>query len=76
MHQIDHEVAFADSAVANLYDRYAHIILTYISRYISLKEEADDLVLEVFIAAIENQVWINWSDGEQLAWLRRIAYNK
>jgi RNA polymerase sigma factor (sigma-70 family) len=57
-------------------DRYAHIILNYIARYISSREDVDDMVLDVFLAALENQVWLTWSDGEQLAWLRRIAYNK
>jgi RNA polymerase sigma factor (sigma-70 family) len=64
------------SSIAALYDRNAHIILNYISRYISSREDVDDMVLDVFLAALEKQVWITWSDGEQLAWLRRIAYNK
>ncbi len=64
------------SSIAHLYDRYAHIILNYIARYISIREDVDDMVLDVFLAALENQVWSSWSDGEQLAWLRRIAYNK
>ncbi len=76
MSQIHPETATDDSSVAVLYDRYALIILNYISRYISSCEDVDDMVLDVFLAAMENQVWISWSDGEQLAWLRRIAYNK
>jgi RNA polymerase sigma factor (sigma-70 family) len=64
------------SSVALLYDRYAHIVLNYLSRYISAREDVDDMVLDVFLVALENQVWLTWSDGEQLAWLRRIAYNK
>ncbi len=65
-----------DSPVAVLYQRHAHTILHYIHRYISIKEDADDLVLEVFMAALDNQVWATWEDEEQLAWLRRIAHNK
>lgn len=76
MHRIHPGTTPEDSAIAALYDRYAHIILNYISRYISSREDVDDMVLDVFLAAMENQVWITWSDGEQLAWLRRIAYNK
>lgn len=33
-------------------------------------------MLDVFLAAMENQVWVTWSQGEQLAWLRRISYHK
>jgi RNA polymerase sigma-70 factor (ECF subfamily) len=43
---------------------------------VNSREDVDDIVLDVFLAAMENQVWITWNDGEQLAWLRRIAYNK
>ena len=76
MHQVHDGAASDNSSVAALYDRYAHIILNYIARYISSREDVDDVVLDVFLAAMENPVWIAWSDGEQLAWLRRIAYNK
>jgi RNA polymerase sigma-70 factor (ECF subfamily) len=76
MRQIHSGAALDASSIAALYDRYAHIILNYISRYISSREDVDGMVLDVFLAAMENQVWITWSDGEQLAWLRRIAYNK
>ncbi len=76
MRQIHAEEADDDSVIAALYDRYALIILNYLSRYISCREDVDDMVLDVFLAAMENRVWMTWSDGEQLAWLRRIAYNK
>jgi RNA polymerase sigma factor (sigma-70 family) len=77
MYQQQREAAaIDDSPVAVLYQRHAHTILHYIHRYISVKEDADDLVLEVFLAALENQVWASWGDEERLAWLRRIAHNK
>jgi RNA polymerase sigma factor (sigma-70 family) len=76
MHQLHPEAAPGESSIAILYDRYAHIILNYLSRYISCREDVDDMLLDVFLAALEKQVWLTWSEGEQLAWLRRIAYNK
>jgi RNA polymerase sigma factor (sigma-70 family) len=76
MYQQPAGFAAENSSIELLYDRYAHIILTYLSRYISSREEVDDMVLDVFLAALENQVWLAWDDGEQLAWLRRVAYNK
>jgi RNA polymerase sigma factor (sigma-70 family) len=76
MRQLPARAAPENSSIEDLYDRYAHIILNYIARYISSREDVDDMVLDVFLAALENQVWLTWSDGEQLAWLRRIAYNK
>ncbi|GCF10796.1 RNA polymerase sigma factor [Dictyobacter arantiisoli] len=66
----------ANTSLADLYDRYAYSIMNYVSRYLSTREDVDDVVLDVFLAALERQVWVSWSAGEQLAWLRRIAYNK
>ena len=76
MQQLPPRAAPKTSSIETLYDRYAQIILNYLSRYISSREDVDDMVLDVFLAALENQVWLTWSDGEQLAWLRRVAYNK
>jgi RNA polymerase sigma-70 factor (ECF subfamily) len=76
MRQINTGMFPDNSSITDLYDRNAYILLNYVSRYISSNEDVNDIVLDVFIAAMENQVWVTWSDGEQLAWLRRIAYNK
>ena len=76
MNQIQQTSSFDSSPVALLYDRYAPIILHAVARYAQSQEDAHDLVLEVFIAAMENQIWVDWPEGEQLAWLRRIAHNK
>lgn len=76
MHQIPARTEPGDTSIAALYDRNAYSILNYISRYVSSKEDVNDLVLDVFVAAMENRVWMTWSQGEQLAWLRRISYHK
>src|SRR5215469_6494499 len=76
MERIHLEASVDASPIALLYDRYAHSILMYVSRFALSEHDADDLVVEVFLAAMENPVWIPWSEGEQLAWLRRIAHNK
>lgn len=76
MYNRENKMLFDDSPLALLYDRYAHIILNTVSGYTHSQEDARDLVLEVFTAALENQIWNTWSEKEQLAWLRRIARNK
>lgn len=76
MYQRQGEGAFDESPVAILYERHAQMVLHYIHRYVASKEDADDLVLDVFIAMLDNQVWVGWSDEAQVAWLRRIAHNK
>jgi len=70
------EKAAEEYPLALLYQKYAKVVLSYLDRRISIKEDAEDLLLEVFLAALENQVWMTWTDGEQLAWLRRVARNK
>jgi RNA polymerase sigma factor (sigma-70 family) len=76
MYNRENKMPFDDSPLALLYDHYAHIILNTVSRYTQSQEDARDLVLEVFTAALENQIWNTWSEKEQLAWLCRIARNK
>ena len=76
MERIHPEVSVDASPIALLYDCHAHRILMYVSRFALPEHDADDLVLEVFLAAMENSVWTAWSEGEQLAWLQRIAHNK
>jgi RNA polymerase sigma-70 factor (ECF subfamily) len=65
------------SPIEDLYRRHAHDVLRYISRYIFTKEDADDLLVEVFLAVIENENWRRLQkEEEQLAWLQRVAHNK
>lgn len=76
MDSIYPEASVEHAPIALLYDCYAHRILLYLSRFALPEEDADDLVLEVFLAAMEKPVWVNWREEEQLAWLLRVARNK
>lgn len=64
------------TSIARLYQRCAPVILKYIRRHVSSMEDAEDLLLEVFVAAVENDGLLALSNDEQLAWLRRVAHNK
>lgn len=68
--------ALDGTPIETLYHRHAHDIMRYIHRYIFSKDEVDDLVLEVFLAAIESQALLQLSGDAQFAWLRRVARNK
>lgn len=76
MYQRRSEERFDDSLVTVLYQRYARNVLHYVQRSIPLKEDADDLVSEVFMAMLDRPVWVEWNEGAQLAWLLRVARNK
>jgi RNA polymerase sigma factor (sigma-70 family) len=59
-----------------LYDRYASTIFTYLYQQINSRQEAEDLLLEVFVAALNHDMLSTYTDEQQLAWLRRVARNK
>ena len=64
------------SAAAALYDRYASSIFAYARLYTPSWEDAEDVTLEVFTAALEQANLSALSERQQLVWLRRVAHNK
>lgn len=70
------EPASDNSPIASLYQMYAHRLLAYARRHTATREDAEDIVLEVFVAALESNVLLLRSGGEQSAWLWRVTYNK
>lgn len=64
------------SSVAALYQHHAPTLLHYIRRHISTREDAEDVLLEVFIAALESNILTTLNESEQLAWLHKVAHNK
>ena len=66
-----------DSVVSLLYQRHARVILIYVRRRVPSWEDAEDIVLDVFLAALEQEKLLaELSDTAQRAWLQRIAHNK
>ena len=61
---------------ASLYNRFAATIFTYILTQVQHEQDAEDLLLEVFLAALSNQSLSRLPVQAQLAWLRRVAHNK
>jgi RNA polymerase sigma factor (sigma-70 family) len=64
------------SLVEKLYHKHARDILRYIHRYIFSNEDADDVLVEVFLAAMESPTLLKLNMEEQFAWLLRVARNK
>src|SRR5260370_29245714 len=60
----------------SLYDRYGQTIFAYARLHVPSREDAEDVTLEVFTAALENDNLAGLQEGEKLAWLRRVARNK
>jgi RNA polymerase sigma-70 factor (ECF subfamily) len=65
-----------EDKLAQLYQRHVYVLLNYILRHTRTHEDAEDILLEVFLAAQDRGALVALSEGEQLAWLRRVAYNK
>jgi RNA polymerase sigma-70 factor (ECF subfamily) len=65
-----------DEANRTLYDRFVLPVSRYICRYISNKQDAEDLLVEVFLAAFNNKDLACLSIERQSAWLLRVARNK
>jgi RNA polymerase sigma-70 factor (ECF subfamily) len=62
--------------LAQLYQRHAPQILNYVSRQISSEQDAEDILTEVFVAALESASFASLTVHEQQAWLWRVAHNK
>ena len=65
-----------DLGQAMLYERYGQAIFGYLRLHAHSLEDAEDLLLEVFLAALERDNLATLPPGEQLAWLRRVAHNR
>jgi RNA polymerase sigma-70 factor, ECF subfamily len=65
-----------DTLVGKLYQRHWLGLFTAIGQSISCPEDAEDILLDVFLAALENAKLSSMSDQHQEAWLRSVAYNK
>jgi RNA polymerase sigma factor (sigma-70 family) len=65
------------SLVALLYQRYASTIFLQVRRHTFLREDAEDITLEIFLAAVEQEEMLRGLSEEMcLAWLRRVTHNK
>jgi len=60
----------------SLYERFAVTIFQYLCQRVSNEQDAEDLLLEVFLAAFKDESLSNLPAERQLAWLRRVAQNK
>lgn len=60
----------------SLFDLYGQAIFAYVRLHTPSREDAEDMTLEAFTAALENDNLSGLQDSERLAWLRRVAHNK
>lgn len=63
-------------SLAVLYQRFAPVLFAYLYRRTSSREDAEDLLLEVFLAALEHTNFAALGAKEQENWLWTVARNK
>src|SRR5712691_8053280 len=61
---------------AEIFGRYAPVIFSYLLLHASSREEAEDMTIDVFTAALEQDELLLWDAPRQIAWLKRVAYTK
>ena len=74
--QANRHMAQAEQEIELLYRKYAPGLLTYVRMRITSEEDAEDLVVEVFLAAIENAKVAVLSEKAKQLWLWRVTRNK
>jgi RNA polymerase sigma factor (sigma-70 family) len=65
-----------DATAARLYQNHAPSILAHLRMHLQSWEEAEDVLVEVFLAAIERENFSQLRETEQRSWLWRVARNK
>src|SRR6266566_4225139 len=74
--QANRHMAQAEQEIELLYRKYAPGLLTYVRMRITSEEDAEDLVVEVFVAALQNAKFAALSEKEKQSWLWRVTRNK
>jgi RNA polymerase sigma-70 factor (ECF subfamily) len=65
-----------ETSIGRLYQRHWLGLFTTIRQHSNSREDAEDILLDVFLAALESSTLPSMSEQHQEAWLRRVAYNK
>lgn len=74
--QIPEQIAAGDSPVARLYATHAPALFAYLRQRTAAREDAQDILSQIFVAAIEQGLPAGLSEREQAAWLWRVAHHK
>ena len=61
---------------SEIFGRYGSVIFSYLLLHASSREEAEDLSIDVFTAALEQEAFLLWDAPRQIAWLKHVAYTR
>lgn len=74
--QADRYITQAEPDIALLYRKYAPEILIYVRHHLTSQEDAEDLIVDVFLAALESATFASLSEKAKQSWLWRVTRNK
>jgi len=76
MHQNSQKLLHEKPTIAYCYQQYAPKIFDYTRKHVTSYEDAEDILVETFVAAFESEQFSLLAEKEQQAWLWRVAHNK
>ncbi|HLV98829.1 MAG TPA: RNA polymerase sigma factor [Ktedonobacterales bacterium] len=76
MNAASSDVPLEPASVGSLYQQHAPVLFAYLRRHTRSWEDAEDLLLEVFLAALENNQLYAVPEANRLLWLQRVAQRK
>lgn len=78
MHEFStvHQLMGEESWVDALYQAHAPALFVFLRRQVATRADAEDLLLEVFTAALEQPSLADLDEARREAWLWRVARNK
>jgi len=74
--EISHKIAADGSPVGRLYEQHGPALFAYLNQQTNSHEVAEDVLVEVFVAALEMERFGQMSEKEQVSWLWRVTRNK
>ena len=74
--EANRHMAQVEQEMVLLYRKYAPGMLTYVRMRVPSPEDAEDLVVEVFLAALQHATFAALSEKEKQMWLWRVTRNK
>ena len=73
MQKLDQYEKRPDTLESTLYDRHAPALYRYIFRRVSQPQDAEDMLLEVFLIAFRYKKLVDLPPQRQIAWLQSVA---
>ena len=68
--------AAVGATTEELFERHSAIIFTYLRQHMRSREDAEDILVDTFLAAMEDRKFAQLPESSQVAWLWRVARNK